>query len=245
MILGSLWILFSDWLAARVAVGEEMLATISLYKDWGYVLVTALLLYWIIRRHSAHLHTGEIQLKRVLDALPALISYIDKDQRYRFTNNAYQGWFEGETLGKHIQEVVGVSAYQSALKYIDKVLRGETVHYEAEMLLPHGERHVSATYVPDIGMNGQVEGFFTLVQDVTEQKQALEEQRRWADAFEGCAHGIAVGDPNTNRIIVCNSAFAKMHKARVENIIGMPILSLYAPTDHEQVRHNVQKADQI
>src|SRR5688572_1648194 len=55
LLLGSLWILFSDQLAARVALNEEMLTSISLYKGWGYVLVTALLLYWLIRRYIAAL----------------------------------------------------------------------------------------------------------------------------------------------------------------------------------------------
>ena len=244
-ILGALWILFSDQIAARMALSAEALVTISLYKGWVYVLITAFLLYGLIQRHTARLQASETQLQRILDALPALVSYIDKDQYYRFTNSAYQGWFEGETLGKHIQEVVGISAYQSALKYIEKVLRGETVRYETAMFLPGGERFISAIYVPDIDVNGQVEGFFTMVHDVTEQKQALEDLRQWADAFEGCAHGIAIGDPNTNRIVVCNSAFAKLHKSRAEDIVGSSILSLYAASDYEHVRRNVQKADQI
>ena len=245
LILGALWILFSDRIAARVALSTEALTAISLYKGWAYVLLTAILLYALIRRHTDRLRAGETQLKRILDALPALISYIDKDRHYRFTNSAYQDWFEGETLGKHIREVVGISAYQSASKYIDRVLGGEIVRYETEMMLPDGERFISALYVPDIGANGQVEGFFTLVHDVTEQKQALEERRQWADAFEGCAHGIAIGDPNTNRVTVCNAAFAKMHRSSVEDIIGSAILSLYAPAEHEHVRHSIQKADQI
>ena len=244
-VVGALWILFSDQIAARVALNEEMLAIISLYKGWAYVLITALLLYGLIQRHTARLHASEMQLKRILDALPALISYIDKDQQYRFTNSAYQDWFEGEVVGKHIQEVVGMPAYQSISKYIYRVLGGEVVRYESEVLLPDGERFVSAIYVPDIDVHGRVEGFFALVYDVSKQKQTLEEQRQWADAFEGCAHGIAICDPNTNRVVVCNSAFAKMHKVRVEDIVGSAILSLYAPLEHEHVRHSIEKADQI
>ncbi len=30
------------------------------------------------------------------DALPVLLSYVDRDQRYRFNNRAYERWF-GET----------------------------------------------------------------------------------------------------------------------------------------------------
>ncbi|HUF00401.1 MAG TPA: PAS domain S-box protein, partial [Anaerolineales bacterium] len=246
LIIGSLWILFSDRLAARIALNAEIFAIISLYKGWGYVLVTALLLYWLIRRHTARLRAGETRLQQVIDALPALISYIDTDRRYQFTNEAYEEWFGERAEGKHMEETLGQTAYQKISKYVDKVLKGETIYYETE--IPDqdgGERYVNATYVPDIAANGQVRGFFALVQDMTERKQAQEELRQWADAFDGCAHGIAIGDPNTNRIVVCNPAFASMHKCRVEDIVGSAILSLYAPADHEHVRRNVQKADQI
>ncbi len=245
LILGSLWILFSDKLAARVATNEEMLASISLYKGWGYVLVTALLLYWLIRRYAAAMRASELQLHRVIDAMPVFISYVGTDRRYQFTNKTYQEWYEENTEGKHIEEVLGKPAYQTISKYVDQVLAGQPVSYESEIPVRDTELLMDVRYIPDSEANGHVRGFFVLAQDKTAQRQAEEEQRLWADAFEGCAHGIVVDDPNTNRILVCNPAFARMHKVSVEDIVGSPILSLYAPSDHEQVRHHVQKADQI
>ena len=246
LIVGSAWILFSDQVATRIAPNKEMLATISLYKGWGYVFITALLLYWLIRRHTARLHTNEQQLQRVLDAMPALISYVDSDRHIQYANEAYREWFGEKAAGKHMQEALGEAAYQDLSAYVDRVLKGETTHFETELSYHDGEeRYLNATYIPDVAANGHTKGFFVLVQDMTERKQAEEELRLWADAFEGCAHGVAICDPNTNRILVCNPAFAKMHKSRVEAIAGSAILSLYAPPDHEHVRHHVQKADQI
>lgn len=246
LLIGGLWILFSDPLAAQITSDPVLLTKISLYKCWGYVFVTALLLYWLIRHQNTALRGGEEQLRLITDALPALISYVDADMRYQFNNKAYEDWFGHEAQGKHLEEVLGNAAYQTISGYVDKVLNGETVTYETE--IPYkdgGTRFVNATYVPDRGTNGQVKGFFALVQDVTESKQAEEELRQWADAFDGCAHGIAIDDPSTNRITVCNSAFASMHKSRVEDVVGTAILSLYAPPDHEHVRRSIEKADQI
>lgn len=245
LILGSLWILFSDRVAARVALNEEMLASISLYKGWGYVLVTALLLYGLIRSYTAALRASDLQLQHVIDAMPAFISYVGADRRYRFTNKTYQERYEEITEGKHIEEVLGKPAYQAISKYIDKVLAGEVVSYEAEIPIQGAELFMEVRYVPDHAADGRVKGFFVMAQDKTAQRQAEEEQRLWADAFEGCAHGIVVDDPNTNRILVCNPAFAGMHRSSVEDIVGSTILGLYAPTDHEHVRRHVQKADQI
>jgi PAS domain S-box-containing protein len=246
LLIGSLWILFSDRLAERIAINKEVLANLSLYKGWAYVIVTAVLLYWLVQRQIGKLHASQMQLQVVINALPVLISYIDKNQRYQFSNEAYEEWFGERAEGKHIEELVGQETYQKAAKYVDQVLSGETVTYETE--IPHqdgGERFVSATYIPDIAANGEVIGFFTLVQDISEKKEAEEKLRQWADAFEGCAHGIAIGDPDTNRIVVCNPAFANMQKCRVEEIVGRSLLSLYSPSDHEHVRSNVIRADQI
>src|SRR6185503_15779773 len=93
LILGSAWILFSDWIAARLAINEEMLAAISTYKGWGFVLVTAFLLYLMIRRHTSALQASENQLQRVIDAMPAFIAYVDSSLHYRLTNKTYEEWF--------------------------------------------------------------------------------------------------------------------------------------------------------
>lgn len=245
LLIGGLWILVSDQVAARIALDKGMLTTISLYKGWGYVLVTSLLLYWLIKRHTAALSASRFQLQTIIDAFPALISYIDPDRTYRFTNRTYREWFGNTTRGKRIEEVIGDSAFQKVSKYVDKALAGETVTFESLLPYPMGERFVSATYIPDVATDGRVQGLFALVQDLTERKQTQEERQLWADAFEGCAHGIAVVDPQANRIMVCNPAFAALHKSRVEEVMGSAMLSLYALSSHEWVRRNVQKADQI
>lgn len=235
LILGSAWILFTG-----------RLATIGPYKDWGYLLVSAILLYWLVNRLSSRLQTNVRQLHLVINALPALISYVDSNRRYQFTNEAYQEWFGEKAQGKYLVETLGQAAYQKISKYVDKALSGETVFYETE--IPYqdgGARFVNATYIPDIAGNRQVKGFFALVQDISEQKEAREKLRQWADAFEGCAHGIAIDDVDTNRIAVCNPAFANMHKSKVEDIVGSSILSLYAPSEHEHVRAHIERADQI
>jgi PAS domain S-box-containing protein len=246
LLIGTLWILFSDKAAERIALDQSMLTMISIYKGWGFILVTAIMLYWLIQRHTAELSEGGEKLRLVTDAMPALISYVDADRRYQFSNQAYEEWFGYKADGKKINEVLGSAAYQTVSGYVDAALQGRTVHYQTE--IPYqdgGARFVDATYVPDKGENGRVKGFFALVQDITERRQEEEKVRQWADAFEHCAHGIAIGNPATNRIVVCNSAFAALHKSRIEEIVGSSILRLYESSDHDLVRHSVTRADQL
>ena len=67
--------------------------------------------------------------------------------------------------------------------------------------------------------------------------------RQWADAFEHCAHGMAIGIPETNHILTCNPAFARSLGRTIEETAGMPILDIYLPEDHERIKQSVAKAD--
>src|SRR6266508_5323718 len=113
LVVGALWILFSDKLAERIALDQSMLTTISIYKGWGFIIVTSILLYWLIRRHVASFSDSEERLRLVADTLPALISYVDSDKRYRFSNQAYEEWFGQKADGKKIDEFLGSRAYQT------------------------------------------------------------------------------------------------------------------------------------
>ena len=125
LFIGGLWILFSDQLAARITSDPVLLTRISLYKGWGFILVTAFLLYWLIREHTNALRGGEEQLRIITDALPALISYVDADRRYRFRNRAYEEWFGQEVQGKYLEEVLGKAAYQTISGYVERHSKGK------------------------------------------------------------------------------------------------------------------------
>lgn len=121
----------------------------------------------------------ETELSLITNTVPVLISYIDTEQRYRFNNQKYQEWFGNppqEIYGKHIREVLGVTAYQKINPYIETVLSGQQVTFESEIYYQNiGKRYVDATYIPQFGENKQVQGFVALVNDITERKQAQAE----------------------------------------------------------------------
>ena len=52
-LLASLWIFFSDRLLSELVSDAEQLAEFQTYKGWGFVAVTAVLLYGLLRFHTA------------------------------------------------------------------------------------------------------------------------------------------------------------------------------------------------
>ena len=51
-LIGGLWILFSDTLLAALVADKAVITRISIYKGWSFVMVTAGLLYWLVRRYA-------------------------------------------------------------------------------------------------------------------------------------------------------------------------------------------------
>ena len=46
--------------------------------------------------------------------MPAMIAYIDRHERYRFVNKAYEDWFgrsRAAIVGRTVREVLGPEAY--------------------------------------------------------------------------------------------------------------------------------------
>ena len=63
-ILGFSWILFSDTVVALLFHDTRTIIRVSQLKGWGYVLVTALLLYWLIKGSTQRLVRSEALLRR-------------------------------------------------------------------------------------------------------------------------------------------------------------------------------------
>jgi PAS domain S-box-containing protein len=120
-----------------------------------------------------------VDMQKMLDALPAMVGYWDRDLRNRMANEAYVDFFgksPEEMRGIHISEVLGRELYEKNLRYMEGALRGEPQLFDREIRTPSGEvRYTQASYMPDGDDDGEVRGFFVLVTDITERRRIEEE----------------------------------------------------------------------
>lgn len=134
-----------------------------------------------VRERTQSLADVEHFLRTVLDAVPSMISYWDRDQINRAANRANLAWRlpQGGTLvGRSAREVVGEATYALLRPHIEAVLRGEPRSFELTMPNPStGEaRELHMRYLPDL-RDGQVQGYYAVLDDVTEinrSRRALE-----------------------------------------------------------------------
>lgn len=177
------------------------------------------------------------ELRRLADALPVLISYVDADERYRFGNRAYESWFglRGEEIvGKKVVEVVGEAAYLRLAPILARVMAGEGG--VAESIIPYrsgGERHVQITYVPRRDGTGTVQGYYALVQDIGDQKRAeaalRQSELRLSQVLESVSDGFFALDADW-RFSVFNRACEVAFETSREDVIGKTIWDVFPTT---------------
>jgi PAS domain S-box-containing protein len=203
------------------------------------------------KRMEEELREREQEIRVITDNVPALVSYIDTDRRYRFVNKRYEDWFgipRSEIIGNHlhIKEVLGEATYALIKDRIEMVLSGKQLHYEEALPYAYGGmRWVIVDYVPDFDELQRVKGYFALVTDITERKRAeealLESKEFVENLIASMQDGFSVLDSHGVHIDV-NPAFCQMIGFSREELIGVGTSHPYWPPEaYEEIEKAFQK----
>jgi len=129
-----------------------------------------------VEHRTRELAEKERELATMLDAIPGVVGYWDRDLINRYANHAYLSWFgtPGHALsGRHLSELLPPHVFAANEPHARAALRGEPQFFERELpvLEGRGVRVMQAYYVPDV-RDEEVRGFYVLGFDVTELKRA-------------------------------------------------------------------------
>lgn len=181
-------------------------------------------------------------LQAVLDGIPALVAYWDRDLRNRMANRAYIEVFGTDperVRGMHISEVVGADLYAKNLPYIERALAGEEQLFDREIPDPSGTvLYTQASYIPDV-VDGEVRGFFVLVTDISARRQAEQRlevaERRFRTMFDASPIGAFLVSAEA-RVTDVNPAAVELLGRSREEMIGMEPAKLTHPDDRASTR---------
>jgi len=199
------------------------------------------------------LHKSEANLHTVLDHMPAMIAYWNADLHNEFGNNAYEEWFgisPAQMRGRHIREVIGEELYALNKPYIQGALRGSVQLFERAIKDSNGEnRYTQASYIPDVS-GGDVKGFFVLVTDITQRRQAELAHQESEERFRD----MAVNAPGIVYQFIQypdGRAYYRYVSSKIKDILGIEPEALMAdpsqwfdlihPDDKQQYLAQLQK----
>lgn len=190
-----------------------------------------------LRLAETRLQESRNFIKALADNIPALLGYWTPELRYTFASREYTKLFgrsEAEMLGIRIPDLVGDEVYRIREPYIRAALRGEPQAFEGLLPMPDGEAlHVLAQYIPH-EIDGQVEGVFGLVTDITPIKRGQALLRLSDAALKAVSQGVVIRGRDQS-ICSANDAFAAITGYSKTEIIGKDYCLLEGPlTDPRQ-----------
>jgi len=186
------------------------------------------------------------EFQRLLQSMPHAVAWVANDRTHLFANRAYAAQFgrrpEG-LVGRHLRSVFGDAAYASAERHIEAALGGESAAFDLALGEGAGETVIHTEYMPNRTDDGEIDGFFICVRDVTEpkrQESALKEsETRYAALFEKMLDGCAVheiicdgnGDPVDYRFTDVNPAFQEITGLSRDAVIGKTVREVLPETE--------------
>ncbi|MBL8705963.1 MAG: PAS domain S-box protein [Rhodospirillales bacterium] len=127
------------------------------------------------------LRRSEEQLRLITENVPALISYIDRDERYRFVSRSFcdsYGQASNRIIGRAVEEVMVPVSYARVRDDIRRALAGEIRSMEVVIDYPTGiARDVQVNFIPHV-VDGTVRGFFSIAMDISGIKNVERALRR-------------------------------------------------------------------
>ena len=208
------------------------------------------------------LQLREQHARALFDAMPIAVGHADTAERITFANRVYRTLYTGgsDPVGRSIREVVGEEIYAVTGPLIRRALAGEEIQFDRLFAgddgLPHGRW---LRYLPDRNATGKVIGFFALIEDISNRKQAeaalAAKTELLRDTFDNMAEGISIADRDL-RLAGWNRRFAELldfpesllhEKTTFADIIRFNAQrGEYGPGDpEEQVRSRVELAAQF
>jgi PAS domain S-box-containing protein len=187
IIVGGLWILFSDAILPFVTSNVYVLTYMASAKGLLFIIVTAALLYFLIKNYANEIKTAEENFyesekryKELANSLPQMIFEIDKEGIIKFTNLAsYKmfGYSEDEiAAGFSVLNAIEPVDRERARNNMIQIIKGETLEAEEYCALrKNGTTFPVMIFSNPIIKNNLTTGLRGLVIDITDRKIMEEE----------------------------------------------------------------------
>ena len=129
---------------------------------------------------------------------------------------------------------------------MQRAARGEVVvGQEIDLIFDDGEiRTILGNATPLRNFLGDVSGAVGAFLDITDLKRAQSQAQRWQHVFEHAEFGIAISRIESSSLITANPSFARQRGYLPEEIVGLPIIELFAPEARVHLPEQLRTVDE-
>jgi len=189
------------------------------------------------------LRESESKLRLVTDNIPLMITHLDTDLRFLFANQRYLDFFRVELaqlLGRRLSEVAGEMAESVVHARMAELRSGQSVVIDRDRRDRGGRlRSYEIQLVPQLDASGSFAGVFTLIDDVTERREAQRELATSAAELRLITDGVSSMITHMDlegRLLFANRRFREFYGLgdraiagiRVADVVGLPAWENFA-----------------
>ncbi len=223
IIISCVYIVLSDYLVSVLLVDIKLIRIISIYKGWGFVLLSGLFIYWISRRKKKEPNTSEEKYQVLADlTFEGIVLHengIVIDINKAFSN--ITGYSREELIGENIIELMVDPGYRH-ISY-DNSLKKDAVVYEILTRKKDGDvlwGEINSKPILYQGKHVRIVAF----RDITARKQAemelVENEKQLLAIFNSTPLLMMLLDMN-GRVLKANHACLSLSDKRAQEVIGL------------------------
>lgn len=177
------------------------------------------------------LRHSESLVRLVTESVPALIAYYSIDRVCRFANTRYAAAFgltPGDAVGRPLRDIVGEVANAEIEARLAAAGPNDTVRYERP-IGADGRTVIDVVLTPDLGPDGTPRGYFVLIADVSERREAerrLRDSEARLSALVDSAQEVIIIVDAAQCIRAFNPAAEKIFGYQARELLGGPLARL-------------------
>jgi len=251
LVLGFLWIVFSDVALDFLVSDNALLTKFQTWKGSFYVVVTAFILYFLVKRHIQKLDRAELQriegenrYKALFQENLSVMLIIDpEDGRIVDANQAacdYHGWTHSELCSKKVFEINPLPA-ENILKTMRNARLKNQNHLLFQHRLANGELRDVEVFSGPITFGNTVL-LYAIIHDITDKIKAEEQIRLLSLAIQQSTSMVLIANSEA-KIEYVNPAFCHMTGYSQEEVLGQTTQILYSgehPAEfYDQIRKTI------
>ena len=183
----------------------------------------------------------------LLNRLPGLIGYWDRDLRNVFANEAYMDYWgltPQQVAGRHMRDVLGETLFTLNLPHIEATLAGHEQSFNRTLIDSRGAtRYTTVAYIPNV-VDGDVRGFYVAVTDVTDRVEAERARGESLRMFEvlmaNAPFGKALLD-TAGHVLHINPALCEVLGCAAEDVVGKDFREFIHPDELAESEFELQQ----